>query len=147
MVCVFPPTDRPPRWARRLERLNNNVAAASNGAVPQEADPNVNRVMDRLRNLEDLVKELSAQLEQAHATTSSSSDGPSNINIHDVFAQDLEAEHQRDTPSLGNTSSVQKQFGKLVLQDASRSRYVSSAFWSRVNDEVNWPSVANYHMY
>ena len=140
IACVFPSTDRPPRWARRLERLTNN-AAASNAPAPQDADPGVARVMDRLRNLEYLVKELSGQLEQAHAAASSGGGGSSGANSPRSSTQDRDAEHQRDTPSATNTSSVRKQFGRLVHQDASRSRYVSSGFWSRVNDEVCRPVV------
>jgi hypothetical protein len=140
MACVFPSTDRPPRWARRLERLTNN-AAASNAPAPQDADPGVGKVMDRLRNLENLVKELSGQLEQAHAAASSAGGGSSGVNCPGNSTQDRDAEHQRDTSPATNTNSVQKQFGRLVLQDASRSRYVSSGFWSRVNDEVSRPVV------
>ena len=140
VACVFPSIDRPPRWARRLERLTNN-AAVSNPLSPQGADPGVGRVMDRVRNLEDLVKQLRGQLEQAHAAASSAGGGSSEANSPGSSAQNPDAEHQRDTSPATNTSSVQKQFGRLVLQDASRSRYVSSGFWSRVNDEVGRPVV------
>jgi len=77
--------------------------------------------MDRVQNLENLVKELRGQLEESHA------------------AQDRDAEHQRGTSTATNTHNVQKAFGRLVVQDANRSRYVSSGFWSRINDEVSWP--------
>ena len=83
--------------------------------------------MDRLRNLENLVKELSGQLEQANAATSSPGS-----------SGDRDAEYQRDTSPPMNTSSVQKQFGRMVLQDSGRSRYVSSGFWSKIDDEVSW---------
>jgi hypothetical protein len=121
IACVFPSADRPLRWARRLERRTNKAA--------EDASPGAEKVMDRLRNLESLVKELRSQLEQAHAVAGSAGDSSS--------AQDRDAatEHQGDT----NTSGVQHQFGRLVLQDSSHSRYVSSGFWSRVNDEVSRP--------
>ena len=136
IACVFPSTVRPPRWARRLERLTNNAAsAASNPPAPQLADPEVTKVMDRLRNLEYLVKELSGQLELAHATAGSASVGSPGANSPGSSVQ-RDGEHQSDMSSVTNTSSVQKQFGRLVPQDAKRSRYVSSGFWSRVNDEV-----------
>lgn len=140
IACIFPSTDHPPRWARRLERLTNN-AAASNAPGPRGVDPGVARVMDRLQNLEYLVKDLSGQLKQAHEAASSGGGGSSGSNSPRSSIQDRDAEHQRDTPSATNTSNVQKQFGKLVYQDASRSRYVSSGFWSRVNDEVCRPIV------
>ena len=136
IACVFPSTTRPPRWARRLERLTNS-AAASNVAAPQDADPGVAKVMDRLRNLEYLVKELSSQLEQARATAGSSGANTPESSTH----WDRDVEHQRDVSSTTSTGGVQKQFGRLVPQDASRSRYVSSGFWSMVNDEVCRPVV------
>ena len=140
VACVFPSTDRPPRWARRLERITND-APASNALSPQGTDPGVGRVMDRVRNLECLVKQLRGQLEQAQAAASSAGGALSEATSPGSSAQDPDAEHQRDTSPATTTSSVQKQFGRLVLQDASRSRYISSAFWSRVNDEVGRPIV------
>lgn len=136
IACVFPPTDRPPKWARRLERLTNN-AAASNAPALEDADSGIGKVMDRLRNLEYLVKELSGQLEQAHVTAGSAGGGSSRVNSPGSTTGDGDAEHQKDTSPATNTSSVKKQFGRLVPQDTSRSRYVSSGFWSWVNDEVN----------
>lgn len=37
---------------------------------------------------------------------------------------------------LGRAPDVNKQLGRLVLNDKGTSRYVSSGFWSRINDEV-----------
>jgi len=133
IACIVPSIDRPPKWARRLA----NNAAARNALAPQDANPGVDHVMDRLRNLEKLVKELSGQLEQAHAVASSAGDGSPGYNSPRRSTQDRDEEHQRDLSPTTNTSNVQKQFGRLVLQDTSRSRYVSSGFWSRVNDEVS----------
>ena len=95
--------------------------------------------MERVRNLEELVKQLRGQLEQAHAAANLAGGGSSEATSPGSSAQDPDAEHQRDTSSATKTSSVQKNFGRLVIQDASRSRYVSSGFWSRVNDEVGRP--------
>ncbi|KAI0836766.1 fungal-specific transcription factor domain-containing protein [Hypoxylon sp. FL0890] len=126
--CVFPFVDKTPRWARRLERVTNSAKAA------HEADPNVNQVMDRLRNLEGLVKELSSQLEQAHAASargSPAANSPENSN------HDRGLDCKVESSSAANLSSVNSQFGRLVLGDAGQSRYVSSGFWSRVNDELH----------
>lgn len=120
--CTLPPTDRPPRWARRLERVANT--AASIAQTPQELDPASAQVMERLRNLEALVKELNGQLEEAHAANSA---------INSSAGQSPEYSGGAEQPSEG---SVQSQFGRLVIQDSNRSRYISSGFWSRVNDEV-----------
>ena len=134
--CVLRSTDRPPRWARRLEHLTNN-AVATNASAPQDVDAGINKVMDRVRNLEDLVKELRGQVEQAQAAASSAGGGSSGINSPESSTHDREGELQREVSPATDTSSVQKQIGRLVVEDASRSRYVSSGFWSRVNDEVS----------
>lgn len=94
--------------------------------------------MERLRNLESLVKELSGQLEHANAAASSAAGSSSGANFPESSSYDRDTDHERDASSDTNAGNVQKQFGRLVLQDANRSRYVSSGFWSRVNDEVRW---------
>ena len=97
--------------------------------------------MNRVRNLESLVKELSSQLEQAHAAASADGGGSLVVNSPGSLNQDRDADHHMDSHSAVNATNVQNQFGRLVLQDASRSRYVSSGFWSRVNDEVSCPAI------
>ncbi len=134
IACVFPSTDRPPRWARRLKRVANK--AASNADASQDPDPAAAQVMERLRNLESLVKELSGQLEQANAAASSAAGGSSGVTFPESSSHDRDTDYQRNASPDTNDGNVQKQFGRLVLQDANRSRYVSSGFWSRVNDEV-----------
>lgn len=162
--CVFPsPDNRPPRWARRLERVAANsaravavetaVAAASapqnvDVAAAGDVDPGVAQVMERLRSLEGLVKELSSQLELARTaatTTTTAVTSASGRAISLPSADPAESAnrvggsgslHRVDASPAANASNVQMQFGRLVLGDASRSRYVSSGFWSRVNDEV-----------
>ncbi|EXJ76686.1 uncharacterized protein A1O5_01194 [Cladophialophora psammophila CBS 110553] len=138
IACVYPSTDRPPRWTRRFNRLTHNVLASS-APVPQDANPDLDKVMDRLRNLEQLVKELSGQLEQARARAAahSAAGGSSGVNSPGSSSQNRDAEHHRDLSPATGISSVRKQFGRLVLQDSSRSHYVSSAFWSRVDDELD----------
>ncbi|OTA54039.1 hypothetical protein K449DRAFT_339245 [Hypoxylon sp. EC38] len=126
--CVLPSVDKIPRWARRLERVANSAKST------KEADPNVNQVMDRLRSLEGLVKELSSQLEQANAASargSPAANSPENLN------RDQEGDHKVESSQVANVSSINSQFGRLVLGDAGQSRYVSSGFWSRVNDELH----------
>ena len=134
IACVFPSTDRPPRWARRLERVANN--AASNAQSLQEPDPAAAHVMERLRHLENLVIDLSNQLKQADAASHSATGGSSRVNSPETSSQDRDTDHQKNPASTPNASNVQKHFGRMVLQDANRSRYVSSGFWSRVKDEV-----------
>ncbi|KAF9777777.1 hypothetical protein IL306_004322 [Fusarium sp. DS 682] len=125
--CVVPSNDRPPRWARRLERIADNgqgAAGQSGGTSGTE------QVMNRLRTLENLVKELSGQLEVANAAASraASSDAPS--------PQD--AVKDAASPSSTSTASdVQKHFGRMVIKDKNREKYVASGFWSRISDELD----------
>ncbi|KAF4344017.1 binuclear zinc cluster transcription factor [Fusarium beomiforme] len=124
--CVLPSNDRPPRWARRLGRIaDNGQGAAGQNSGTSETD----QVMNRLRTLENLVKELSGQLEVANATASraASSDAPS--------PQD--AVKDAASPSSTSTASdVQKHFGRMVIKDKNREKYVASGFWSRISDEI-----------
>lgn len=133
IACVVPSNDRPPRWARRLERITNN--AASTEQAPQESE-GARQVMERLRNLESLVKELSGQLEQANAAASSAA-GSSNVNSPGASTQEGDADRQMSAPSTTSATEMQKHFGRLVLQDTSQSHYVGSGFWSRVSDELD----------
>jgi hypothetical protein len=93
--------------------------------------------MDRLRNLESLVREIGGQLELANAATGSSA------NITGPVKSSVPSLHERGTDlemspfSTTRATGVQKQFGKLVVQDANKSVYIGSEFWSRVNDEVD----------
>ena len=84
--------------------------------------------MERLQNLEGLVKDLTGQLEQANAAAGSAAGGSSGVQSPESSNHDNDTERQADP--------LQKPFGRLVLQDANRTRYVSSGFWSRVTDEV-----------
>ncbi|KAF2795973.1 hypothetical protein K505DRAFT_301175 [Melanomma pulvis-pyrius CBS 109.77] len=122
IACVLPSADRPPKWARRHDLFANNASVSKAPAAPEHAGPDVAKVIDRLRTLEALVKELSGQLEEARAATHSTDGGSSGVDSPESSTQD---------------TGVHKQFGRLVLQDANRSRYVSSGFWSRVNDELD----------
>ncbi|KAE9372011.1 hypothetical protein N431DRAFT_466303 [Stipitochalara longipes BDJ] len=111
IACVFPSTDRPPRWARR------------------QASTAPAQMMQRLQNLESLVKDLSGQLEQANAAAASVAGGSSGVSSPKSSNQDRDTDSQRD--------ALHKPFGRLVLQDSNRSRYVGSGFWSRVDDELD----------
>ncbi|KAJ6032233.1 hypothetical protein N7540_002965 [Penicillium herquei] len=118
IACIYPSGDRPPRWARRLERVERPVTG---------------EVMDRLHHLEGLVKELTEQLEQAYAAAKSpaaSSNSPGNSS----HSQDPSYQGDNGTAS---SDKVHDKFGRLVLNDAKKSCYVGSAFWSWVNDELD----------
>ncbi|KAJ5322344.1 hypothetical protein N7452_010633 [Penicillium brevicompactum] len=122
IACIFPPTDRPPRWARRLDRSAPN---------PTRVDPIADGVMERLHKLETLVKDLSSHLERTNSAATSATGGSSGVGS---------PEHSTHDPSqkpLASNENVQSRFGRLVLQDSTKSRYVSSGFWSQVNDELD----------
>jgi hypothetical protein len=40
-------------------------------------------------------------------------------------------------PLTIEADNLHKQFGRMVVQDSGRTRYVSSGFWSRIDDEVS----------
>ncbi len=158
IACVFPSTNRPPRWARRLraglgeqqpgrppppplpppgQAVTGVVAdppASATGAI------DAGLVLERLRNLESLVRQLTG------GALASSGDELQNGGLPGATAVDAVAAVNADRPTSNSTASdppsshVHEQFGRMVLDDASRSRYVSSGFWSRVNDEVCQPS-------
>ncbi|KAK6859173.1 fungal-specific transcription factor domain-containing protein [Apiospora arundinis] len=141
IACVLPSADRPPRWARRLDRANL-AAAASSSSNPQQtsSQPPASdsggavHVMDRLQKLEGLVKDLSSQLEQAQAAVPVNSGSPSANSTGSSTRR--EAENWGESPPAHPGSSATRQSGKLLVQNADRSRYISSDFWSRINDEV-----------
>jgi hypothetical protein len=110
-----------------LERIaDNGQGVASQGGGSSFG---TDQVMNRLRTLENLVKELSGQLEVANAAASrgASSDAPS--------PQDV-AKDAASPSSTSTASDVQKHFGRMVIKDKNREKYVASGFWSRISDEV-----------
>lgn len=131
IACVRPPTDRPPRWARRLNPVNSTL---SDPRVAQDTDIVGNRVMERLHSLENLVQKLRDQLEQAKSAANSAAGGSSGVGSPEGSTHD----RQSNSSSVG-TASVRDRFGRLVLQDSNQSRYISSGFWSIINDEVCQP--------
>ncbi|PSR79966.1 fungal-specific transcription factor domain-domain-containing protein [Coniella lustricola] len=145
IVCVFPSLDRPPRWARRLERLTHDGTLSSQDGSAATSQPNLAQaphVMERLRTLESLVKELSGQLEQANAaavSAASDASGPtsSGNSPRSSMAHGTGNSHDAAMSSIAGPTGIHKQFGRMVLKDANQSRYISSGFWSRVDDELH----------
>jgi hypothetical protein len=129
IACVVPSDDRPPRWARRLDRFTSSTAGS--GTTSQDASavggPAAGLVMDRLKSLEGMVKELTSQLEQANASNASAV-GSSTGNSPGEKAH-------TGPVSEANSSTLQQKFGRLVVQD-NKNSYVGTGFWSRVSDEV-----------
>ncbi|KAK3326070.1 fungal-specific transcription factor domain-containing protein [Apodospora peruviana] len=139
IACVFPEPERTPRWARRLHRQQQPPLPPkpAHAAPPEEG---VSQVMDRLHKLESLVKELNSQLR--HESNASAPPPPGRQAHVPTLAVQVESPAKSaGSPDTGDISSsaqsVDHEFGRLVLDDASRARYVSSGFWSRVNDELD----------
>lgn len=133
IACVLPSADRPPRWARRLERANNGAGAPSSAEAPHGVEPDVDQVSERLRDLENLVEELRGQLEQANAAAAQFASGDSS-STNSLGRSPIDQTKTASTAT--STTGAEQQFGRLVLQDVNRSRYVSGGFWSHANDEV-----------
>lgn len=89
--------------------------------------------MERLRNLESLVKELSDQLGQTHSAAGGSS-RPSSP--------------PAEQHAASSTTVVHEDMGRLVLGDTDRPHYITSGFWSRISDEVRkWYSQSSNKYY
>ncbi|KAI1824989.1 hypothetical protein F4861DRAFT_548043 [Xylaria intraflava] len=123
--CVLPSSNRTPRWAK-----NYGIGAGERST--QAVESPTTQVMERLRYLENLVKELRGQPNQAPAAGNSSMGGSPTGSSQDRG----DSQEGAESLSLGK-SNIQSQFGRLVLNDPGRSRYVTSEFWSRVNDELD----------
>lgn len=142
--CVFPSTDdRPPRWARRLDRLTNNAVQVTTADPQRLPDPASLQVMERLKTLEALVKDLSGQLEQANAAATSAqaaSRSNSTADSPQSSADIPDRDRQLNSSSAASGSgsgvvNLKNDFGRLYVKDdnSCKSRYVSSNFWSRIN--------------
>ncbi|XXH06184.1 hypothetical protein Hte_012630 [Hypoxylon texense] len=148
--CVFPAPGRAPRRPRVKDP----------NAPPKQTSEREIELMKRLRKLESIVEDLSGQIEIETARHPSLSGGASPEAVADS-AQDKErrrqsgiaysenlpggyppAVHRSQTgdpacPPKGPAGDVSKSFGRLVLNEKGKTRYVSSAFWSKINDEIN----------
>ncbi|PYI16892.1 hypothetical protein BO99DRAFT_435046 [Aspergillus violaceofuscus CBS 115571] len=135
IACISPSTttDHPPRWARRLREQPSSANPIA-ATVTRDNSMGVDRLMDRVNTLESLVQELKSQL--GHPLSPELSDKASMTGSHSPGSSTRE-DHARESSSKAGTNSVHTQLGRLVLQDERHSRYVSSSFWSRVDDELN----------
>ncbi|KAI1384350.1 fungal-specific transcription factor domain-containing protein [Hypoxylon trugodes] len=150
--CVFPAPGRAPRRPRMKDP----------NAPPKQTSEREIELMKRLRKLESIVEDLSGQIEIETARHPSLSGGGSPETAIDnaqererrrqsgmVYSENLPggyppAEYSRlgrsqigDPPLTSPSGEVGKSFGRLVLNEKGKSRYISSAFWSKINDEIN----------
>ncbi|KAI1138012.1 fungal-specific transcription factor domain-containing protein [Hypoxylon sp. FL0543] len=153
--CVFPAPGRAPRRPRMKDP----------NAPPKQTSEREIELMKRLRKLESIVEDLSGQIEIETARHPSLSGGGSPETAvdttHDrerrrqsgyIYSENLPGGYppiDSSKPSRSQTGDsggsplkspsgeVNKSFGRLVLNEKGKTRYVSSAFWSKINDEIN----------
>ncbi|KAI0002842.1 fungal-specific transcription factor domain-containing protein [Xylariaceae sp. FL0662B] len=149
--CVFPAPGRAPRRPRIKDP----------NAPPKQTSEREMELMKRLRKLEGIVEDLSGQVEFETRHPSGSGGGSPETTVDNgerrkqsahIYSENLpggypSAESSRprrtQTGEYGSTAlrspgtEVQRDFGRLVLNEKGKTRYVSSAFWSKVNDEIN----------
>ncbi|ROV94335.1 hypothetical protein VMCG_08658 [Cytospora schulzeri] len=156
--CIFPAPGRAPRRPRPKD---------PNAPPKQPSSEREIELMKRLRKLEGIVEELSGQIEvetaRNHSSSGNSPEALANPSEQNTPASGPRGErsdsvntHGQESPSApgdgrpflynfnsssGNlsqrTETVNKKFGRLVINDHGKTRYVSSAFWSKITDELD----------
>lgn len=142
--CVFPAPGRAPRQQKPKDP----------NAPPKSSSQREAELVKRLRKLEGIVEELSGQVEvesagSRHASSESprvsqpySADSvPQNSGASSLDLLDRSAEHSGGSDAHSDPlrkRDVTQRFGRMVLGDQKgTSRYVSSGFWAKMNDEVS----------
>ncbi|OLN81899.1 putative transcriptional regulatory protein C139.03-like protein 10 [Colletotrichum chlorophyti] len=153
--CIYPAPGRAPRRPRPKDP----------NAPPKNSSEREVELMKRLRKLEGIVEELSGQIEVESGTGSNSGRHNSSTgNSPEALSHDFGSERAGSTQSgnagaaafreavahtrmdtdldpkrpVDKQTNMSRQFGRLVLHDKGKtSRYVSSAFWSKLNDELD----------
>ncbi|KAI1082086.1 fungal-specific transcription factor domain-containing protein [Whalleya microplaca] len=152
--CVFPAPGRAPRRPRVKDP----------NAPPKQTSEREIELMKRLRKLEGIVEDLSGQIEFETRHPSGSGGGSPETTVDNsqgqerrkpsaiLYSENLPGGYPPAEPprpirtSISDSSNaplrspggeVHKDFGRLVLNEKGKTRYVSSAFWSKVNDEIN----------
>ncbi|KAI1815242.1 hypothetical protein GGS20DRAFT_356020 [Poronia punctata] len=152
--CVFPAPGRAPRRPRPKDP----------NAPPRQTSEREQELLKRLRKLEGIVEDLSGQIEfdtYKHGSNSESPEAtadsaaehdrrknPTSPPIDHVTNNGTTPNHpllrRTGTSSSsnspvnprGNGSDVNKDFGKLVLNEKGKVRYVSNAFWTKISEEI-----------
>ncbi|KAL2270776.1 hypothetical protein VTJ83DRAFT_147 [Remersonia thermophila] len=158
MPCIFPPPGRAPRRSRPKD---------PNAPHKQPSSEREMELVQRLRKLEGIVRELSGQIEveSSHRPSTSGNSpnspealgfkdrsalgGPNqggasgsrggSVGIHSPAVSGSRPPRAESEPGSHGPGSpeVHKQFGRLVLTDHGTARYVSSSLWSSINDELD----------
>lgn len=154
--CLFPAPGRAPRQPRPRDP----------NAPPKNSSQREQELMKRLRKLEGIVEDLSGQIEVESSgkgpSSASSPDAahnphaaerastlpprqPSNAPLFGCHGgSPLESDAVSENSEAARRKELHQKFGRLVLteqaggsQTGSR-RYVSSGFWTKLNDEVGY---------
>lgn len=151
--CIFPAPGRAPRRPRPKD-----PNAPSKNSTEREVE-----LMKRLHKLEGIVEELSGQIEVEsgsgrHASSAGDSPASDPMKTHGMDVTSMPDTHsspQMDSGAFGSTppvyhgqdplrpsparksTAVSREFGRLVLNEKGNRRYVSSAFWAKLTDEVH----------
>ncbi|ATY62506.1 Fungal specific transcription factor [Cordyceps militaris] len=128
--CILPSDDKPPRWARRLDRLAHVGPAATTAP-----DAGSSQVMSRLQNLENLVRNLGAELHQARASQDNSARG--SASPPSLQAQQQPQQAGASPASAGSDSQSHRKPGRLLPGNAGQRQYVTGGFWSQISDELD----------
>ncbi|KAF7559241.1 hypothetical protein G7046_g4923 [Stylonectria norvegica] len=158
IMCHLPTTEAPGRAPRQPRPRDPN-------APPKNSSQRELELMKRLRKLEGIVEDLSGQIEVESGGKGPSSAGspetmsggqpqstaerPASISQRQLSGTSIcgpadrpastkDSESVSDQSEAARKNDLQKQFGRLVLNDQSGSkRYVSSGFWAKINDELD----------
>ncbi|KAH7313439.1 fungal-specific transcription factor domain-containing protein [Stachybotrys elegans] len=144
--CIFPAPGRAPRQPRPKDP----------NAPPKTTSQREMELVKRLKKLEGIVEELSGQIDvEAVGKAADSASGSPEPSYASLLPSVLRRKGSgplegtgaspKDTDSTSDHSSdtvkrrdAQQQIGRLVLNDHKGStRYVSSGFWSKLNDELD----------
>ncbi|KAK2599925.1 hypothetical protein QQS21_005309 [Conoideocrella luteorostrata] len=143
--CVFPAPGRAPRQPRPKDP----------NAPPKTSSHREVELIKRLKKLEGIVEELSGQIDEPSAKLPSSTGSPDHQPGIDTVSQrhmsaSLDQLAGQDASPKGTDSSAgqssesgrakekQPNFGRMVSDEGrGTSRYVSSGFWSKLNDELD----------
>ena len=166
--CIFPAPERAPRRPRRkdpnsikpqsserelelMKRLRKleGIVEELSGQVELETTRNHSNSGD---SPENAAAAFGSDVANAFIETAESISGGSNVSHGSPLPANAHGCGSVGRPMSGmntglsggagatrDSGDVHKKFGRLVLNNSGRTRYVSSAFWAKINDEVRPP--------
>lgn len=124
--CVYPAPGRAPRQPRQKDP----------NAPPKNSSQREAELIKRLRKLEGIVEELSGQIDVDDKVDDSSLPA-------EAVSVDTEANSVNGAASTySGSQEVNARMGRMLLNEREHGarRYISSGFWSKMNDEVRFYS-------